>query len=206
MCDVPLVNAKLAVKAVGFHEWSDHHLGILVTPWFMNVMLIPNTGSPAAADGAVIEPLKVGVTQHHVFPSGSYEFVGGFEEEFGHYQSCSLFSPMFEFADQDTAELTAKEALDAIMDSDNIDTESQNPSAEIAQIWNGEVEAPITKTNFDGSLKEEYSEASANETNHDERRSLSERLQEPASRRDFLRGNAFRDEPVKPTSTPNSDT
>lgn len=205
MRDVPIVNVNLTVKAIGFHEWNHHHMGILITPWFMNIMLIPNSDSLEETDDVVIEPLKVGATRQHVFPSGSYEFVGGYEEELGHYQSCSLFSPMFEFEEQDVVELTAKEALSAIMDSDNVDNESQNPSAEIAQIWNGEIEAPKAKTNFDGSLKEEYSEASVNETNRDERRSLSERLQEPTSRRDFLRGNALKDEPAEPTNSQQRD-
>lgn len=186
MCGIPIVNSQLAVEAIGFHEWNNYQLGILITPWFMNLMLIPDSD---AHEPSGDNPPKVGSTQHHVFPSGSYEFVVGFEEDIGYYQSCSLFSPMFEFAEQSTAALTAREALDAIMDSKNIDIDSQNPATEVEQIWRGEIAQPIAATHFDGSLKDQQSNASSSIAN----RSLSERLQEPTSRRGFLQGQAFKD-------------
>ena len=31
------VNPALAVEAVGFRPWEDHWLGVMVTPWFMNL-------------------------------------------------------------------------------------------------------------------------------------------------------------------------
>lgn len=199
MDGLPVINKHLSVKAIGFHTWNHYQLGILITPWFMNLILIPSNNSVSTSTDTENTPLKVGSTQNHIFPSGAYEFVTGFEEAFGHYQSCSLFSPMFEFDDQQIAELTAKEALDAIMNDENIDIDSQNPATEIEQIWNGEIPQPIIEKNFDGTEKVKNTDDKENKQHSDtQRRPLSERLQEPTSRRDFLRGKAFRDESLKP--------
>ena len=151
----------------------------------MNIMLLPT-------DKTDDKPVsyKVGATQNHALPSGSYEFVTGYEDSIGFFESCSLFSPMFDFNDQQTAELTAKEALLALMDRENIDTASHNPSKEIEQIWAGEKPEPETTKNFDGSDKP----SAIKKANKKPRKRLSERLNEPSSRRDFLRGSAFRDE------------
>lgn len=198
---LPFVNKHLSVKAIDFHPWNNYQLGILITPWFMNLMLFHDNHYETTV------PPKIGSTQTHNFPSGSYEFVAGFEEELGHYQSCSLFSPMFEFEDQHTAELTAREALKAIMSDENSDIDSQNPATEIEQIWNGEIPQPIVTKNFDGTEKvtdtdnEETNQAS----NTPPRKRLSERLQEPTSRRDFLRGKAFRNSSSNKQNNERSD-
>jgi [NiFe] hydrogenase assembly HybE family chaperone len=181
MAGVPVINENLIVKAVHFQKWNDHKLGILITPWFMNLMLIPNGDTDSTP--------KTGTIHQHLFPSGSYDFVAGFEEEIGHYLSCSLFSPMFEFENQEAAELTASEALKAIMNEENIDNTSQNPANEIEQIWHGKLPSPEKTHDFDGSKIE------AKVEKKEPRRKLSERLKEPTSRRDFLRAKAFRAEP-----------
>ena len=41
MKDLGLYNPALAVEAVGFRPWNGWLAGILVTPWFMNFMLLP---------------------------------------------------------------------------------------------------------------------------------------------------------------------
>jgi [NiFe] hydrogenase assembly HybE family chaperone len=184
---VPVINNNLNVEAINFREWNDHKLGILITPWFMNLMLIPNGDTDSTP--------KTGTIHQHVFPSGSYDFVAGFEEEVGHYLSCSLFSPMFEFENQEAAELTASEALKAIMNEENIDTSSQNPANKIEKMWSGEIPTPEKTHDFDGSKIETKVEKK------EPRRKLSERLKEPTSRRDFLRGKAFREESTIPTDS-----
>ena len=109
MQGVPMLNPALAVESVGFRPWREHWLGIVITPWFMNVVLMPRV---TAAWQAIGER----ETRHHVFPGGVFEFIGGREATLGDYQACSLFSPMFEFADQREARATALAALDALFD------------------------------------------------------------------------------------------
>jgi [NiFe] hydrogenase assembly HybE family chaperone len=109
MQDVPMVNPVLTVEAVAFRPWGDHWLGILITPWFMNLVLMPRVSAKWLA-------IAEGESRHYVFPAGVFEFIGGRHPAIGDYQACSLFSPMFEFANHDGAHATALAALDALFD------------------------------------------------------------------------------------------
>jgi [NiFe] hydrogenase assembly HybE family chaperone len=130
MRDVPVCNPALQVAAVGFREWKEYYLGVMLTPWFMNLMLLPK--EPEALAEAVI-----GSKRLQVFPSGGYEFVVGEEAELGRYLVCSLFSPVFEFSDQATALAVASMSLEGLMDEANKDTVSSHEK-EISRIWHGE--------------------------------------------------------------------
>ena len=98
---VMLMNDRLCVEAVGFRTWRENQLGILVTPWFMNLMLLPGLG----------ERVK--------FPCGEFEFLHAYEPAVGHYRFCPMFSLMNEFADQEAARQTALEILKQIMGADS---------------------------------------------------------------------------------------
>lgn len=104
MRDVPLLNPALSVQAVGFRPHPLGTIGILLTPWFMNVVLVP--GEP------IDEP--VGARRIVAFGSGAYEFVVARRPETGAYLACSLFSPVHEFNTQLVAIEVALAALDAI--------------------------------------------------------------------------------------------
>ena len=101
---VPLLHAGLQVQAVDFapEPEGDFALGVLVTPWFMNLMRLPLGAAQALATGQV-GPQRLG--EHRL------RFIGAHEAAFGPYEMCSLASPMFEFADQEAAVATAREVL-----------------------------------------------------------------------------------------------
>lgn len=109
MADMPMLNAALSVEAVGFRPWGDHWLGALITPWFMNLVLMPRVS-------ARWQPIDERETRHWAFPAGVFEFIGARERSLGDYQACSLFSPMFEFAEHAVARNTAIAALEALFD------------------------------------------------------------------------------------------
>jgi len=109
MQGLPFLNPALRVEAVGFRRWDGRWLGVLITPWFMNLMLLPD------ADAAW-RPVRFGDALGYPMPAGVFEFIGGHEPPLGEFQCCSLFSPVFEFADQDTARATALAALEALFD------------------------------------------------------------------------------------------
>jgi [NiFe] hydrogenase assembly HybE family chaperone len=134
MQGLPLINPVLDVEAVGFHQWNGFCLGVLVTPWFINLMLLPSEGDSWKEMG-------VGTTQLHQMPSGHYEFILCEEEGIGRYQMCSLFSPVFEFSDHATAVATAEAVMDALMCPEHRDPVSTRES-EIGRIWKGEPEEP----------------------------------------------------------------
>ena len=107
MADVPILNSALQVEAVGFSRHADHWLGIVITPWFMNLVLVPG----AAASWQSVAP---GLRLFRNFPSGDFAFLGSNEPEVGEFQSCSLFSPMGQFSDQAGAREVALAALTAL--------------------------------------------------------------------------------------------
>jgi [NiFe] hydrogenase assembly HybE family chaperone len=109
MADVPICNEALAVASIGFRLWRGQALGIVVTPWFMNIVVAPLQGSPPvlAAPGA---------TRSVSLPCGKVDFLVAELEGFGRLLMCSLFSPMQDFVDQDAALATAKAAIEALMD------------------------------------------------------------------------------------------
>lgn len=112
MRGLAFVNPNLDVAAIGFAPWSGHWLGVLLTPWFMNLVLAPR------------EPdrwidVAPGATRHYAFPAGDFEFIGARDDAVGVYQMCSLFSPVQEIADQETALLVAQLARDALFDAAN---------------------------------------------------------------------------------------
>ncbi len=114
MQDVPLCNHALRVEAVSFRRTDAGWLGVLVTPWFMNVMLLP-------ARGARWTHMVLGAKRWHRFASGDYELFGSEEEGVGEYHYFSLFSPMAGFSSQDEALSVAQAALALLIDADTAD-------------------------------------------------------------------------------------
>jgi [NiFe] hydrogenase assembly HybE family chaperone len=106
MQGLPFINPALSVQAIGFRRWNGNDIGILLTPWFMNLMLLPSH----AASGQ----WRRGSETTHGFPAGEFGFVIGEEPGVGLYQMCSLFSPVFDFPDQITAVAVAEEILDQL--------------------------------------------------------------------------------------------
>ncbi len=117
MDGVPILNPRLAVEAVGFREWNGNWLGALVTPWFINLVVMPR--DPAAWRSA---PERENV--HYPFPTGIFPFIAAVEPGLGEYHACSLFSPVLEFADQDTARETARVAVEGLFDAPKPDDNS----------------------------------------------------------------------------------
>jgi [NiFe] hydrogenase assembly HybE family chaperone len=109
MTDVPILNPRLRVEAVGFRSWQGQWLGALVTPWSLNLLLLPGNGEWAA--------LPAGAERFVAFPAGRFRFIAGHEDSLGESHSCSLFSPVLEFTDHEAARLTAEAALVGLFDA-----------------------------------------------------------------------------------------
>jgi [NiFe] hydrogenase assembly HybE family chaperone len=118
------VNPALEVEAIGFAPWEGRWLGVMVTPWFMNLTLVP-------ADPAAWQPLALGAKRRYRFPAGEYEFIGAHDAVIGEYQVCSLFSPMQQFADHGMARLVAQLAREALFDPANAEA-PETPTANLS--------------------------------------------------------------------------
>jgi [NiFe] hydrogenase assembly HybE family chaperone len=165
MQDMPMCNPNLQVQAVGFQSWGEYYLGVMITPWFMNLMLLPQSDKTLSD----MQQTQEGSKQTHVFPSGYYEFVNGREEGLGCYQVCSLFSPLLEFEQQSIVVEVAQSVLRELMQAENHDDISTHEKT-IEKIW--------------------YPEGSDTDTLQTvaEQKTLDEKLAAPLSRREFLRG------------------
>jgi [NiFe] hydrogenase assembly HybE family chaperone len=147
MRGLPILNPALDVAAVGFAVRDGRWLGVMVTPWCMNLMLLP-------CDPQAWRTLPVGKKRAYALPAGEYEFIGGCDPILGEYQMCSLFSPMSEFADMETATLTARLALEAVLDPVNAVASPQNVAAEVPERKSELAEAasvfaaPVSKRDF----------------------------------------------------------
>lgn len=106
MADVPLLNPALTVETVGFRLWQDSWLGVLITPWSMNLL--------ALAGVTPFAPLGAHAVDSLTLPDGAVDFHGAFEPALGHYRQASLFSPMWQFANQDAARATAEEVMNLL--------------------------------------------------------------------------------------------
>lgn len=113
MHDVPILNPRLAVAALPPRTFAGGWLTIVVTPWFINLMLLPGSDGQHAAWAAT----RIGEKTVYQFPAGAFSFIHGDEDGIGRYQMCSLFSPVLEFADQPAALATAEAAFDAMFDA-----------------------------------------------------------------------------------------
>lgn len=112
MRDVPLVNKLLQIEAVGFQIVDGRPLGVLISPWFMNLIQLPS----AEEDWSNLIP---GAKELIGFPSGDYEFIHNTRDLTGGYKACSLFSPMGEFKSQMQVQEVARAVMVALFDAAN---------------------------------------------------------------------------------------
>ncbi|KXJ56715.1 MAG: hypothetical protein AXW15_06820 [Neptuniibacter sp. Phe_28] len=115
MSSLPIFNPALRVDTLGFDVTDEinpegYVMGVLITPWCMNLMLMPK---------GELRVVKEGDKVMFTFPSGIYEFISAWDETLGHYLSCSLFSPMLVFNEQETALSTAREVLTALFKAEH---------------------------------------------------------------------------------------
>lgn len=108
MAGLPACNPALDIELVGLRAWGDHGLAVLVSPWTISLLLLPGTA----------EVRRLGADQRQCwrFPSGEYDFMGGGEGDLC-FQTCSLFSPPAEFANQAEARTVALAVLDGLFEA-----------------------------------------------------------------------------------------
>lgn len=109
MAGVPLLHPRLQVQAVDFASTGQGlALGVLVTPWFMNLVRLP-----LQAHAAVSLPAP-GLSEEQDIGGWTFSFFGHEEAGLGHFAAASLASPMGEFADQAAAVATARALLERL--------------------------------------------------------------------------------------------
>lgn len=107
MRDLPICNSLLQVELVGLNALSEHQLGVLITPWFMNLILLPGNEAWTDEIAGAICAIEL--------PSGPCEFTVCQDEVLGTFLSAVLFHSVKDFADQATAVAIARRALQQLL-------------------------------------------------------------------------------------------
>lgn len=100
---LPIINPELDVEAVGFRPLAEHEFGALITPWFINLVLLP--GTDRWQDRAQGSRCRI------EFPGDNIDFTVSHDEELGTTLSAALFGTVTEFPDQAVAREVAAETL-----------------------------------------------------------------------------------------------
>ena len=124
MKGLPICNDDIKVEAVDFQLWEGHWVGVLITPWFTNLLIIRQKDQDWPE-------FKLGKynQQEIIFPAGAIKFTPRFEPEIGQYLCCSLVSPMNEVASHEKALKDAKNAMRQLftvpIEIKNVDCDSE---------------------------------------------------------------------------------
>mgnify|MGYP001820168841 FL=1 len=101
--NLPIVNDALSVEAVGFRSLAEHEFGALITPWFMNLFLLPGTDR--------WNERPQGSTCKIELPGAKVDFTVSHEAALRTTLSAALFGTVADFPDQDLAREVALETL-----------------------------------------------------------------------------------------------
>jgi [NiFe] hydrogenase assembly HybE family chaperone len=134
---IPILNHALRVETVGFQEWDGKWIGVLITPWFMNLMLLPGSGG----QWPVVSP---GTLHAWPLPHARMEFMAGHEESVGEYHFCSLSSAVFQFENQEAAHAVALAAMDTLMSPPKAEAQRAGPVRQLAE----NIDKPMSKRDF----------------------------------------------------------
>lgn len=102
MRELPIFNPALAVEAWGFAPLdADRLAGILIAPWFMNLVVLPLCALP-------VEPARYGEGCSIALPGGARRFRYAGEAGLGAIWTAALHSPMDVFLSQAQARAEAR--------------------------------------------------------------------------------------------------
>ena len=107
MAGLPICNEALRVQAVGFREWQERWVGVLITPWTISLVLMPGENGP-------LKTLGPDEKMTWEFPSGTYDFMGLNEPALGTCQTCSLISPVVDVQNHEDAVSIAGQVMEAL--------------------------------------------------------------------------------------------
>ena len=176
MRNIPILNPRVQVEALGFQEFQGRVIGIVITPWFMNLFMLPGEDDNW-------DDLQLGDKLPQEFPSSKYTFLVNEIDGVGRCLSHSLYSPMNEFDDQDHALAAAKSFLDLLMVKPEHEAETIDEDL-LGKIMRGEETPEINLDEFAEVEQLGESSPAVSETCPERTK-----IKREISRRDLLRGN-----------------
>lgn len=108
MHDMPFVNPALSVAVLGFVRQQGDWLGVVVTPWFINLFLV-------FGGGELWGDIPAGERRYLSLPCGTLQFIADDDPDLGPYQYCPLIAPVSSVPDMATARQAALDAMATVM-------------------------------------------------------------------------------------------
>ena len=108
MQGIPILNNKLQVQTLGFQRFDGRIIGVIITPWLMNLIMLPNEKDDWSG-------LELGKKMPIKFPSTSYKFMVNEIDGIGKCKTHSLYSPMREFSSQEHAVKVARDFMNDLI-------------------------------------------------------------------------------------------
>lgn len=109
MHDMPFVNRALSVAAIGFRRYEGDWVGAVISPWFLNLFILPGGGS-------LWSDLASGDRVRIALPVGTLEFIADYDPggDIPAYQYCPLFVSVSQFSSHEAAVAAAEDALEVL--------------------------------------------------------------------------------------------
>ncbi|MCW8844519.1 MAG: [NiFe]-hydrogenase assembly chaperone HybE [Gammaproteobacteria bacterium] len=121
---LPMYNPELKVEAVSFKIHEGRPCGVLLTPWFMNLVLLP-------AEHDEWSGMAPGENLRVTFPAGDYLCMLSMPEGIPPHLSLPLFNSVEGFVDQDTACRVAEEIMQRLYVQTDDPTQATPVDAEL---------------------------------------------------------------------------
>jgi [NiFe] hydrogenase assembly HybE family chaperone len=166
MQGIPILNGALQVETIGFQIYQGRMIGVLITPWMMNLMLFPGEADDWSE-------LKLGDKQYHRLPANEYRFMVNDIDEVGRCQTHPIYSPMQEFMNQEHAVAAAESFMKTLMvEVEEPDTDPHD-EALLGRILRGEESAELDGCALaEAKCKQQEGEEVAAESVHLSRRAF----------------------------------
>ncbi len=107
MHDLPFVNTALSVEAIGFQRLDGDWLGVVITPWFLNLLLV-------SGGGELWGDIPAGERRYLSLPCGTMQFIADDDPDIGPYQYCPLIAPVSNLPDMAMARHVAVDAIKTV--------------------------------------------------------------------------------------------
>ena len=147
MQGIPIVNPAIRVETLGFQQYEGRVFGIVVTPWLMNLVLLP-------ADDDDWSELELGDKKWHRIGPRQYKFLVNDFDSVGRCQTHSLYSPMGEFRSHEQARNAALQFLDELMQERESDPEDRVDEELLGRVLRGEATAEIPLAELEAGITE----------------------------------------------------
>jgi len=106
---IQILNNDLVVEAVEFQQWDNRVVGMMVTPWFINLIMLPK-------EEENWEKEELGAREKFNFPQKECLMTINDTQGFGYCKTFSLYSPVNDFPNPESARIAAAIFLRDLLD------------------------------------------------------------------------------------------